>query len=431
MIKLSSLNRKTKRVITAIGLVLIIVASFLGGFFTRYYTLSSKTRSLSWIINLIDSNYCYFDEKTGEYKTFTTEDYAKAIADGLLDDYSTYYTSEEYKEEVSTREGNRYGIGVAFYKDGDSAEIVRVTYNSPAERVGIKEGEIITRLVYGENDFKILGYQNFSEVLKSIPPEDEFTLYTKDSSGAEEKSYTLKKEIFVSSYVKYADSTKGYSFLSTGGAKPVGTETLEADASLGDTTAIIKLTSFEGDVAQQLKSALEFMQKRGRTKLILDLRDNGGGLLSILVKVCSLLIETDGNAPFPVAYSIDKSGNTYTYNAPTHSFYDNVEEISVVANGRTASASECLIGAMVHYSYRFSINNLVIEKTDAKTTTFGKGIAQTTYYNYGTGEAMKLTSDFMYWPDKTTCIHGTGISADATNTVDEGLGILRAIELFN
>ena len=69
-----SLSKKTQKALTAITMVLVVVISFLSGFFVRYFQESKTARSLSWIINLIESNYCYFDEETGEYKTFTAED---------------------------------------------------------------------------------------------------------------------------------------------------------------------------------------------------------------------------------------------------------------------------------------------------------------------------------------------------------------------
>lgn len=425
-----SLSKKTQKALTAITMVLVVVISFLSGFFVRYFQESKTARSLSWIINLIESNYCYFDEETGEYKTFTAEDYSKAIAEGLLDDYSTYYTSEEYKDEVATRNGNRYGIGLGFLKTETTARVFSVTFNSPAERAGIKSGDLITGLTYNGEKAVIENYDHFKKELNKVLNDTEFILHVDREGENSELSFVLKRQVFVASYVKYVDSEMEYRFASLGKETPRGEEILNGDSRLSSDTAIITFKNFEGNAASQFKSALEYMKLRNRTKLILDVRNNGGGLLSVLTKVCCFITDAKGSGAFPVAYSIDKNGNLSTYNALSQEFFNNIQQISVVANGNSASATECLIGTLLHYGHRFSKDFLVIEKTGDKTTTYGKGIAQTTYYNPISGEAVTMTSDYMYWPDKTTCIHGKGISTTESNTVEENKGILRAIELL-
>lgn len=85
-------------------------------------------------------------------------------------------------------------------------------------------------------------------------------------------------------------------------------------------------------------------------------------------------------------------------------------EIYVAANGNTASASEALIGAMISYG-TIGFDDIFITDTvgQGSARTYGKGIMQTTFYNRVTGEAAKLTTAQIYWPNGT-CIHGTGIT---------------------
>ena len=111
-------------------------------------------------------------------------------------------------------------------------------------------------------------------------------------------------------------------------------------------------------------------------------------------------------------------------------FNTQITSIVVLADQNTASASECLIGAMIYYGGVFSQNKLVIEKGEnGKTTTYGKGIMQTTYGFIG-GGALKLTTARILWPDEQTCIHGKGIETISENQVNAEDVISRALEVL-
>jgi C-terminal processing protease CtpA/Prc len=86
---------------------------------------------------------------------------------------------------------------------------------------------------------------------------------------------------------------------------------------------------------------------------------------------------------------------------------------------------------MLYYGKGFSIDNLVIVG-DTPASTYGKGIMQTTYTNYLSGEALKLTTAFIYQPDGKTSIHGKGITAKTENSVATHTdAIYRAVEILN
>ena len=103
----------------------------------------------------------------------------------------------------------------------------------------------------------------------------------------------------------------------------------------------------------------------------------------------------------------------------------------MLADGNTASASECLIGAMAYYKKAFTLDNLVITEHDGKYTTYGKGIMQTTYRNFVTGEGIKLTTDYIFQPDETTTIHGVGfIATEGNGVINESLSVPRALEIL-
>ena len=172
--------------------------------------------------------------------------------------------------------------------------------------------------------------------------------------------------------------------------------------------AYIKFDVFEANAAAHLGQALEYMKAQGRTKLVLDLRNNGGGFMNVLTDVASYFINNGGKKKSVVAYAVDKSDNKEAFTTSANRFKSFITSMSVIANQNTASASECLLGALLTYGELVSSNDKVIlEENGGVAKTFGKGIMQTTYMLLN-GGAFKLTTAKIYWPDQTTSIHGKG-----------------------
>jgi C-terminal processing protease CtpA/Prc len=112
-----------------------------------------------------------------------------------------------------------------------------------------------------------------------------------------------------------------------------------------------------------------------------------------------------------------KDGSQIAYKI-TSSYYNNYnfEDIAVLANGYTASASECLIGAMLDYG-TLKPENLIVSVYEGNDGhTYGKGIMQTTFTNLYDASALKLTTARIYWPLTDNCIHGVGIRGTAEPT---------------
>jgi len=125
-----------------------------------------------------------------------------------------------------------------------------------------------------------------------------------------------------------------------------------------------------------------------------------------------------------------KKNKTEEYYTTANNFYSHLKEIYVLANENTASASECLIGAMLHYGDCFSEQNLIVEKNArGVASTYGKGVMQTTY-TLQNGGALKLTTGRVLFPDKTTCINKVGIMPIETNAVEKGEALAHAVELI-
>ncbi len=430
------LTSRTKKIIISISLVVALILSFGLGYFSSYLFADSSKRTLLEISYFVDKYALVYDSSTLDVLDY---DSTYVINNNLLDSYAKYYTKEEIEEQRYKSQGNNAGLGVTMY-GGTQPIIYKVYGNSPAFTAGLKKGDIITEI----NGVSTLGENNkylksvFDAELKKLDKDEKFSLsYLRDG-----QIYTVetKKDDYTVCYVYYYDNEVMYGFSSEDGAtaQPYYIETSEM-SDLPSDTAYISYSQFEGNSATQLRYALSYMKTRGRTKLIFDVRDNGGGYMPTLCDVACLLIDNRGFENTVVAYMEDKYGVVNNYSTNTTDFFDPFTEITVLANQNSASATECLIGAMLYYSsfgdyYNysnyFSVNNLIIEKdAQGEARTFGKGIMQTTY-NLVSGGAIKFTTAFVLQPDMQTCVQNCGIGTVLENRVYSYEAIPRAIEIL-
>jgi carboxyl-terminal processing protease len=422
-------NRDNKgiinKVIIALAMVLIAVISFVGGYFLNFFTISHEQRVASEIVRIINSVGYVVDPSTGEIIDLSDKQVANSIVRTYLDRYSTYYTAEEYARILSEDRGNRSGVGLSFYSAENKVDVV--LGNSPAEKAGIKKGDkIVGGRVDGGERVQISNSTQVIEFLSSSPSQATLTLIL--SRGEEELEVDLKKSEFKVSYVTYYDSQMKMYFnsIEPNGNLEKQTDDKQGESVLDDQTAHIVFNLFEGDASSQIKSALEFMKERGRSKLILDLRNNGGGLMRIFTDICGYFVN---QKEFVVASTKGKEGEAL-YKCSNGKYFDHVKDIVVLANENTASAAECLIGVLCHYRNGGSTDNVVVEKNaNGIAKTYGKGIMQTTY-SLWFGGAFKLTTAKIYWPDKTTSIHGTGVVKEGLNAAEKGQALKNGLELL-
>ncbi len=421
---------KTRKIL-AIVLAVLVAGAFFGAGYLTNELIKPDFDETNWMLETIDENALVFDEETGEIRKITDEEYAKATikglqAMGLLDGYSAYYNAEEYSDVISTSKGNAYGIGVGFYKK--SNVVGKVSFNSPLYKAtnGIdvsgktitalrsKSGEVHTVNSYTDLQTGLSGYANGVEFYITIDGND----------------YLVSKEAFVESYVRYVDNTVSIEFSSDYGEKPQDTR-IAGNPNLPSDTAYIQFTAFNGNAYDEFVTVMNYLKNSGKTKLILDLRNNGGGYMDKLTAIASLFIDNGGKKNNVVAISKNNDNVTTEFKTSANTYIP-LNKMVVLANENTASASECLIGALVHYG-ALSMDNIVVTNADYDGTgtnaTYGKGIMQTTYPS-GSGTAVKLTTARIYWPDGETCIHGVGVKATAQNSTAYSDALTRALELI-
>ena len=413
-IKRTTIWRRVACIVTAVA---IAAVSFSIGLCVSWFSIDAEMRTLIEIKKKIDKEY---------YEDISDEAFYDAlfgvVNDKLLDDYSGYMTSEEFAKLTSDLDGERAGLGVVLSSrtaDGkDQMLITRVCANSPAEAAGIKAGCYIVGFGASEGELiRSESYDTFSGFLEDYEAGEKFFLCLQENGT--EKILQISREEYVENYVIYRTNGKAYSFTTGISCQPI--ETQNALACLDDSTAYIRIVQFTGNATQAFVRAMRIFKEEGKTNLVLDLRGNGGGYLTTMQAIASYFCKSATVAK-PIVAIADYGEKTEKFRANRNVYYDfftDQSRIVVLADGDSASASECLLGAMLDYGAIGYEDICLTENEKGEAKTFGKGIMQSTYLvNVVKRDAIKLTTAKILWPVSKNCIHGRGIlSADGTKTV--------------
>ena len=327
--------------------------------------VKQKTKEIETLINQ------YYLDEVDEQQIEDTM-YTGLVA-GLDDPYSVYYTEEELKTMEESASGEYSGIGATLTQNPDTKEmsVVSCFENTPAEEAGLLPGDIIV----GWNGSSVEGME-LSELVSKIKtdPDEHLTLEIERDGDTMEVELTRRE---------------------------VEIPTVESEM-LHDQIGYIKLLEFDEVTAEQFRAALDQLEEQGMEKLIIDVRDNPGGVLQT---VCDMLDELLPEGL--IVYTEDKDGNKKEYTSDgEHQF---TKPLAVLTNENSASASEIFAGAIQDYSLG----------TIVGTTTFGKGIVQRIFY-LSDGTGVKLTVAKYYTP-KGHDIHKKGITPDVEVELDENL----------
>ncbi len=284
----------------------------------------------------------------------------KGLFSGLDDPYSQYYTADEFERLKEQTSGSFVGIGVVISpnSEDDSITVVSPIEGSPAEKSGILAGDKILKV-----DGKTVSAKNSDEAVSKI----------KGKKGTEVDLTIKRGEQLIDVKVKREEIV----------SKTVKSEVLE------DNIGYLKITSFSEHTYKEFKTALDKLKKDNIKGLVLDLRDNPGGLLTVCKDIADDLIG-EGT----IVYTKDNKGDT--------EYLKSNEDklglpIAVLTNENSASASEILTGAIVDNKEGVSVG----------TTTFGKGLVQSVR-ELKDGTGYKLTTA-QYFTPNGDYINGKGI----------------------
>ncbi len=285
------------------------------------------------------------------------KDLEKGGIEGLmnsLDPYSLYMDKEEFQASMRDTEGQYGGVGMVITLVDNQLTVVRVLKDSPSERAGVLPHDIITRVdgqeIKGmqihELAAKLRGYPNTQVDVDIYRPSTKVTQLT-----------TLTREIISIETVQYK--------------------------YLGDHTGYIRISSFSKQTNDQLEEALEEGEKDGVQALVLDLRDNPGGLLNQSVKVASHFLQ-EGHLV------VRTQGRNRNDVQQYESMYDDrwsKKPLAVLINSHSASASEIVSGSLKDAGKALILGE----------RSYGKGSVQT-IFPMSDSSGLRLTTSKYYTP---------------------------------
>jgi len=371
------MNKKQKQVNlgTTIfsSLITLAIGIFLGANWNNLYLQFSPyinpaqkvTSNIKWddlneVYSQISSN---FDGSID--KTKLIEGAKKGLTAALDDPYTVYYDSKEAAEFKSDLKGEikEAGVGIEMMKQGDYVVVTRTLPNNPARKAGVHAGDII---------FAINGEEVWDKDTEIIASK------LRGPSG-EKVKLTVARDKQKLDFELVREKINNVS----------------ADITYQDKTAIISVYRFSEDTGTLVQSFTKDFKNKGINKVILDLRNNGGGYVTAARDLLSLWIDGDKILTQKSA----TIGQTITYAKRGEATLKDMKTI-VLVNNATASASEIVAGALKDYK----------KATILGTKTYGKGVVQTMLELSG-GSLLKITTAHWYTPEGQT-INKTGISPD-------------------
>lgn len=331
-----------------------------GSAITSMYSDATNSK-LKVIKDKINSEY------VGNVDENTLQEYAiKGYVAGLNDIYSEYFTKDEMTDFSNETIGTYVGIGVTMTKDSEKNQIVvyGVTPNSPAEEAGIKVNDVIIKV-----DGNDCTGDDFETIPNKILGQEGTKVSVTVLRDGKELTFDMKRRKIVN-------------------------QTITSEL-LDDNIGYIYLSSFEDNTYEQFKSAYDDLISKGAKSLILDLRNNGGGIVKEATDIGDLF--TDKGKVLLIESDKEKK------EIKTYSKQDKTINMNVVllVNEYSASASEILAGIL-----KDDVENATI----VGTKTYGKGVIQS-LYTLSDGSGLKLTTDEYFTPNHNE-INKIGITPD-------------------
>ena len=348
--------------ITSIGMYQYFINS---GNANKYFLVtSSENGSIESELNkyksIIDK---YYLGEVDEEKL--KEGAIKGYIEGLDDPYTEYISKEDMQDFMDDTTGNFVGIGIYMVKDTETNKIMVLApiKNSPAEKAGILPGDLIISV-----DGVEYSADDMSVAAAKIKGEEGTTVKLEILRGTETLNFELKRE-----NIK---------------VNPVEGKVLE------NKIGYIEFSSFDEGTAEDFKAKYEELEKQGIKSLIIDLRNNGGGLVDEALKIADYIADKGS----VLLYEVDKNNNEKEAKSENDPIIN--MPIVILTNENTASSSEILAGAL---------KDLGKAKT-CGTTTYGKGVIQQ-LLTLPDGSGIKITSEEYLTPNRTK-INKVGIEPD-------------------
>lgn len=287
----------------------------------------------------------------------------KAYLSSYGDKYTMYYTADEYKALKESTNGKFYGIGAVCQLSGEGGVLLVDVYdNGAGYQAGLRSGDRVVNV-----DGRDITGMELSSAVALIKGDKGTSVTLEVIRGTERLTFSAVRDAVEAKTVSYTllDNNIGY----------------------------LSISQFEEVTTKQFKATVEDLQSQGMKGLVIDIRNNPGGLLDTVVGMLKYMLP-DGL----IVYTEDKQGNRKEYKGQDNDEFN--LPLAVIVNGNSASASEIFAGAIQDYG----------KGTIIGTQTYGKGIVQTVK-PLTDGSAIKFTIA-KYFTPKGQDIHGKGVTPD-------------------
>lgn len=333
----------------------IVLGMFIGSRYdyparpVRMLSEESKQQKIRQIINYIDYEYVD-DVNTDSLLDLTIRDMLHR-----LDPHSTYIAQSDVQATEESMQGHFEGIGIEFQIYKDTLTIVRVVPEGPAQKAGLKGGDRIVSI----DDVDVIGsYESTAPVIETL-------------RGASGESVRVK-------VARHGGDVRSYNIV----RGPIPLHSVDIAYMLNDTIGIVKVNRFAENTMSEFESAVRRLERGGMNTLILDLRDNPGGLLRAAEDMADAFLKDETL----IVYTQSRDGEKDMTWATSKGIFEK-GNLVVLVNENSASASEIVAGALQDNDRATIIGR----------RTFGKGLVQEEM-RLNDGSKMRLTTSRYYTP---------------------------------
>ena len=338
---------------TKIKTIFIIFFSFVAIAATKqdiYRKIKDSQRTINSVYKYLITHYV---------DDIDLEKFTKMSIDNMLSDLDPYtvYLVDDQKSNLDMLTKGKYGgVGIQIGKRDDAITVIAPTENSPAKRAGIMAGDILIKI--DGNDTKSMSMDDAAKLIRGKEGTDVILTIERFGEGASLDFILTREDIPVKdvSYYGMLDETIGY----------------------------IRLNRFSKNSAIEVEKAIVSLSNNDLSSIVLDLRDNPGGLLNSAVSILDMFIKKDELLVWTAGKARQSNKKYFSKSNPIVS--DDIQ-IAVLINGGSASASEIVAGVIQDLD-----RGIVVGRQ-----SFGKGLVQTVY-NLDRNKALKVTTAKYYIP---------------------------------
>ncbi|MDR0570638.1 MAG: S41 family peptidase [Clostridiales Family XIII bacterium] len=321
--------------------------------------LDARAKYLKEYVKLIARDY----KDNVDYKLLMDGAFA-GVADILGDPYSEYYLDiDKAKDFLSSANGLYEGVGVSVEVTEAGVRVISALPGSPAAKAGIRSGDVLV-----EVDGASLAGKTEAEALAMLRGPVGAPLKLLVRRDGADVPFSLVRDVVRATSVYYGLTRGGIGY--------------------------VQITSFDDDTDKEFLEARDALSKQGASALVLDLRDNPGGVMETMLNVADMLLPPGAT----VTHLTRKGLIRDSYKTPGKNYKK--MPLAVLVNGGSASASEMLAAALQDNKAAVLVG----------TTTYGKGVGQTVA-DLDDGGILKLSTFYFLSPNKRD-IDKAGVTPD-------------------